>query len=42
MMRAAVEIAAGKIPLEASGNVTLDTVAADRRPPASTSFPSAR
>ena len=27
MMRAAVEIAAGKIPLEASGNVTLDTVA---------------
>ena len=28
MMRAAVEIAAGKIPLEASGNVTLDTVAA--------------
>jgi nicotinate-nucleotide pyrophosphorylase (carboxylating) len=28
MMRAAVEIAAGKIPLEASGNVNLDTVAA--------------
>jgi len=28
MMRAAVELAAGKIPLEASGNVTLDTVAA--------------
>jgi nicotinate-nucleotide pyrophosphorylase (carboxylating) len=28
MMRAAVELTAGKIPLEASGNVTLDTVAA--------------
>ena len=28
MMRAAVDLAAGKIPLEASGNVTLDTVAA--------------
>ena len=28
MMRAAVEIAAGIIPLEASGNVTLDSVAA--------------
>jgi nicotinate-nucleotide pyrophosphorylase (carboxylating) len=28
MMRAAVEIAAGRIPLEASGNVNLDTVAA--------------
>ena len=28
MMRAAVELAAGKIPLEASGNVNLDTVAA--------------
>ena len=28
MMRAAVEMAAGKIPLEASGNVNLDTVAA--------------
>jgi nicotinate-nucleotide pyrophosphorylase (carboxylating) len=28
MMRAAVEITAGKIPLEASGNVNLDTVAA--------------
>jgi nicotinate-nucleotide pyrophosphorylase (carboxylating) len=28
MMRAAVEVAASKIPLEASGNVTLDTVAA--------------
>jgi len=28
MMRAAVETAAGKIPLEASGNVNLDTVAA--------------
>jgi nicotinate-nucleotide pyrophosphorylase (carboxylating) len=28
MMRAAVELAAGRIPLEASGNVTLDTVAA--------------
>ena len=28
MMRAAVELAAGKIPLEASGNVSLETVAA--------------
>jgi len=28
MMRAAVELAAGQIPLEASGNVTLDTVTA--------------
>ena len=31
-MRAAVELAAGRVPLEASGNMTLDRVRASPKP----------